>query len=123
MRYRKLDENGDMIFGHGTSDYYVDNWQLVLQAIVTRLRLWKGEWYLSLEDGTPWEQEILGKTTKFLRDSALQEIILNTYGVTELLYFYSWFDREKRFFLVTFKAQTIYGIVEGDEVYAGNRIY
>ena len=123
MRYRKLDTNGDMNFGHGESDYYIDDWRLVLQAIVTRLELWQGEWYLDLAAGTPWEQEILGKTQQPLRDAALQEVILDTYGVEELEYFRALYDRNKRIYVVSFKAKTIYGTVEGNDIYAGSSIY
>ena len=123
MRYRKLDVYGDMPFGHGSSDYYVDEWKLVLQAIVTRLKLWQGEWYLDESYGTPWTQEILGKTNKSIRNAALKKVILETYGVEDLAKFVSKFDRTTRSYKVNFKANTIYGTVEGSGTSGSNSVY
>ena len=36
MRYRRLDENGDYVFGHGISDFCLDS-DAVLQAAKTKL--------------------------------------------------------------------------------------
>ena len=43
MRYRKLTDDGDMVFGTG-SDYHIRTAEGVAQAVATRLRLYKGEW-------------------------------------------------------------------------------
>lgn len=82
MRYRKLDENGDMQFGAGSANFYVDSPDAVGQAVLTRLRLLTGEWFLDLDEGTPWGQNILGMNTAALRDRAIRGRILATQGVT-----------------------------------------
>ena len=123
MRYRKLDDDGDMIFGHGEADYWIDTWEGVLQAIVTRLKLWRGEWFMDTEYGTPWAQEILGKTTQLERDTALEEVILDTQGVTDLEYFNAEFNREIRDYIVSFSANTMYGQVQGSGAYGTNSVY
>ena len=64
MRYRKLDARGDMIFGHGSADYYRDQPEAVAQAAVTRLRLKLGEWFADTSDGTNWDGAVLGRHTE-----------------------------------------------------------
>lgn len=85
MRYRKLDAQGDMVFGHGGEDYLQDSAETVAQSILTRLRLWRGEWYLDTTEGTPYTQEVLGmgRTATALR--ALQQRIADTEGVRDVL--------------------------------------
>ena len=64
MRYRRLDENHDMCFGRGLSDYLVDSTgdpDAIAQAIKTRLLLFYGEWWEDIYDGLPLWQQILGR--------------------------------------------------------------
>lgn len=84
MLYRKLDADGDLVFGHGLKDYYQDNVEAIAQSVKTRLQLWRGEWYLNTQEGTPYMQEVLGKNTKDLAIRALQTRILDTEGVTSI---------------------------------------
>ena len=64
MKYRKLDENGDMTFGAGLDNYFIDSAEAVAQSVLTRLRMWLREWYLDTNDGTPYYQQVLGKHTQ-----------------------------------------------------------
>lgn len=109
MRYRKLDQNGDMVFGHGTNDYYKDQLECVAQSLLTRLQLWRKDWYLDTQDGTPYMQEILGKNTQSTALRALQERILDTEGVTGIVSISVNTDpnTRKSSFIVT--VNTIYG--------------
>src|SRR4051812_33849515 len=59
ITYRKLDPNGDPLHGNGQG-CFVSDLDAVAQAIRTRLRLLKGEWWESLDSGTPLFQNILG---------------------------------------------------------------
>ena len=54
MRYRKLDAAGDFVFGHGAADYHRDSPEAVAQAVLTRLKLHRGEWFLDRSEGTPY---------------------------------------------------------------------
>ena len=53
MRVRRLDSSGDMMLGHGNSDFYSDDPEGVAQNVKTRLQLWQGQWFLNTADGTP----------------------------------------------------------------------
>ncbi len=56
---RALDSNGDPMRGQGTSNFLSDI-NAVTQIIVTRLKLFQGEWFEDTTDGTPMFQSLLG---------------------------------------------------------------
>lgn len=64
MKYRKLTENGDYAFGRGGADMHADTPEAVGQAVLTRLRLFAGEWFVDLKEGTPYVPGVLGKHTQ-----------------------------------------------------------
>lgn len=109
MRYRKLDANGDMRFGHGQTDFYRDVPEAPAQAVQTRLFLRLGEWFLDTTDGTPWDTEILGAHTQNTRDAAIRERIEETAGVASLDAYSSTFDPNTRLFTVQATITTVYG--------------
>jgi hypothetical protein len=59
ITYRQLDANGDPIWGGGQSNFIADL-NAVAQAITTRLKLLRGEWWEDLNTGTPLFQSMLG---------------------------------------------------------------
>lgn len=109
MRYRKLDANGDYTFGGQQADFYRDSPDAVAQAVQTRLRLDRGEWFLDVTDGTPWSAEVLGERTVATRDAAMKKRILGTPGVTQIDSFESAVDPETRRYSVTVTITTAYG--------------
>lgn len=56
--YLRLDSENDPVFDPGAELMDLD---AVGQAILTRLRLFQGEWWADLNDGTPMFQAILGQ--------------------------------------------------------------
>jgi hypothetical protein len=109
MRYRKLSPDWDLVVGHGSADYLRDSPETVLQAVMTRLKLFVGEWFNDTEDGTPWRTQILGKYTKTKYDSAIRRRILGTQGVTGIAEYRSAFDGEGRNLTVEAVVDTVYG--------------
>ncbi|WP_283149022.1 hypothetical protein [Silvimonas soli] len=109
MRYRKEDANGDYSFGGGPADFWVDVPEAVGQAVMTKLRLWAGEWFLDNTEGTPWNTKVLGKYTQETRDAAIRARILQTPGVTDIETYASVFDGNTRSLSVTATINTIYG--------------
>lgn len=101
MRVRKVDETGDMVFGGNQAAFHRDTPDAVAQIIESRLQLWEGQWYLDLEEGTPYETLVLGKRTEASRDPALRARILDTPGVTEIASYSSVLNRDTRGFSVS----------------------
>lgn len=112
MRYRKLDADGDYVFGGQQADFYKDVPEAVAQAVLTRLRLYRGEWFLDITEGTPLDQ-IIGKYTAGTYDAAIRQRILGTQGVTALAAYSSDFNPDTRKLSVSATITTQYG---GDPV-------
>lgn len=79
--YRQLNANGEPQYGQGAANFLV-NQQAVAQAVLTRLRLWLGEWWETLTEGTPVWQQILGIAPIQLQQISLvlqERILLSPY--------------------------------------------
>jgi len=109
MRYRKLDDDGDMLFGDEQADFFRNNPEAVAQAIWTRLRLWTGEWFLDTAEGTPYQQAALGTNKGETIEPALRERILETQGVTEIEEFELIIDPDNRVASLNATVNTEYG--------------
>lgn len=109
MLYRKLDKDGDFSLGHGMADYFANEALGVAQAVKTRLGLLSGEWFLDLQEGTPYATHVFGKQTQETYDPILRRRILQTEGVRELLSYESSWNGETRKLTVTCEINTVYG--------------
>lgn len=109
MRYRKQTADGDYSFGSGQLDFYRDVPEAVGLAVKTRLLLWLGEWFLNIDEGTPFMQGILGKHSKVTADVTIQDRILNTQGMVSIENFESSVDQNLRLMTVSCDLNTIYG--------------
>lgn len=110
MKVRKMDANGDYSFGHGELDFFVNSPDGVAQNVSTRLRLWKGSWFIDTEEGTPWLQEILGKHEAI--DVILRQRVLETPGVLSIQTFEWILDPDSRVLNLQATLNTIFGEVE-----------
>lgn len=112
MIYRILDENGDYQFGKGRQNFTYGSYA-VAQAIKTRLKLLKAEWWENTEEGLPLFQQILGQngTTDniMIADSLIKERILNTEKVLSIEEFKS--EYSKRSYTFSCKANSEYGTI------------
>ncbi|KVE23797.1 hypothetical protein WS67_21445 [Burkholderia singularis] len=109
MRYRRLDVDNDYAFGAGVADFLMNTPETVAQAVLTRLRLIQGEWFLDVTAGMPWATDVLGKYTDGTADTAIRQCILGTQGVTELTNYSSSIDPQTRALKVTATINTFYG--------------
>lgn len=69
MIMRRVDINGDFVFGHGQSDYFSGNDAVALLA-EDRLLLWLGEWFLDVASGIDWPS-ILGSKPPALNEAEI----------------------------------------------------
>lgn len=109
MRYRKLDIDGDYVFGRGAGNFYVDEPLAVGQAIKTRLGLNLGEWFLNTSLGVPYDTQILGMGVLGRYDFAIQNVVNNTIGVKRIVSYNSSVNRVTRKARVNLTVDTIYG--------------
>lgn len=111
MRYRALSPTGDYVFGQGTTEFLVNSPAAVAQAVQTRLRLATGEYFLDLEEGTPYAEQILGEGTLQTYDLAIRDRILGTPGVISIDDYASVLDGENRSLIVVAEISTEFGTV------------
>lgn len=95
MRVRALDASGDMQFGHGSADFYLNSAAGVAQCILTRLWLFKGEWFLDTTQGTDWYGKILGRHRAGSYDGEIKRVILGTQGVAQIIAYSSSLDNRR----------------------------
>lgn len=109
MRYRKLSASGDMTFGSQQANFLRDTPETVVQAVVTRLNLWAGEWFLDQVAGTPYAQAALGKYTSQTIEPAIRQRILETENVTGIAAFDLQFDQDNRKAMIQATIETAFG--------------
>lgn len=107
MRYRPLGPGGDYTIG---VPFLVNTPATVGQAVLTRLKLLKGEWFVDTSDGTPWYQSILGKHHGSNPDAFIKQRILATPGVVSIAAYSSTFDGPSRTFTISATINTVYGV-------------
>lgn len=115
MIYRKLDQNGDYVFG-GNQNSYISDAKAVEQAAVTRLRQLIYEWWEDLEDGLPLWQQILASRDKKQATKIIRERLQKTKYVKSILSMETDWDNDKRTFVFRASIDTEFGQIEINEV-------
>lgn len=112
MIYRRLDSNGDYVFGQGRSQF-ISGSEAVAQAIVTNLKLLLGEWWEDVNNGLPLWQSILGipgsEANQLSIDNIIKDRILKTNLNGEVLV--SSIDDYTRTYDVTTRVYTFEAVV------------
>lgn len=107
MTVRLLDSNGDITT---SGRQFTTEVEEVAQTVQTRLRLYLGEYFRDVTDGTPWWESILGKQgTLSSKEAIIKNRIVRTEGVTKLIEFKTDFDINTRAYTVTAGILTQYG--------------
>jgi len=103
--------NGKWVFNNGDI-VLIDGAERVRQQLEFRLSLWRGEWFLDLGFGTPYNDNILGKAlTVDGAVAAIRKEIMDVDGVNTITSLDYTFDRKKRKLSVNFECATDYGLI------------
>lgn len=107
MTVRRLDANGDIVTS-GTQ--FTNEASEIAQTISTRLRLFLGEYFRNINEGTPWFQSILNKRgTLSSKDAIIKQRITRTEGVIQLLSYKADYDIDSRVYSIQAVVNTQYG--------------
>jgi hypothetical protein len=110
MQYRKLSPTGDYTFGQGQQNYLANSPACVAQVVETSLRLWLGEWYLNVNDGTPYLESVVGSHSKDQADAAIVARINQCQGVINIQNYQSEYDGNTRAYTsISGTLNTIFG--------------
>lgn len=111
----KLDQDGDLLVTNNELTL-TEGRDAIRQHIQTRLRLFRGEWFLDRSLGVPYYEDIFVKQqTQVTVASILKAQIFETPGVLEFLTFNFDYDEFNRGFDVAFRVNTLEGIVDFDD--------
>lgn len=114
----------DLQLNNLTHDLDLVNFDLVLtegnnsikQALKIRLLFFVNDWYLDINEGIPFYENIYDKNISLTEvDNIIKTVILKTDGVNEIISYNSNFNKETRKFNIDFKVNTIYGEVSLQE--------
>ena len=112
FRTRKLDDNGDFTISGSVWIYDID---AVAQTIDTRLKLFSGEFWRDVTEGTPWIERILTKNNRTntiqSKISIIKNRILNTGGVVSILEWNTDFSYQDRKLSVQATILTEFGVL------------
>lgn len=120
MRYRALDENGDMVMRNGQA--YIENVEAVQQAVATRLRLLITEWWEDVEDGVPYWQKIIATRDVTEAVRIIKKRIEGTTNVLTVLDMEHTWDNESRTLYIRAAVQSVYGLFELNEALTGGEV-
>jgi len=111
MTVRLIDpDTGDIVT---SGDQFISGVEEIAQTVKTRLRLFLGEYFRDVTDGTPWWESILGKDgTLSSKEAIIKSRILRTDGVVRLVSFSTDFDINTRVYTVNAGILTTFGITE-----------
>ncbi|QDP56513.1 MAG: putative baseplate wedge protein [Prokaryotic dsDNA virus sp.] len=107
MTVRLLDAGGDI---STSGQQFATEREEIAQTVQTRLRLFLGEYFRDVTDGTPWWESILGKEgTLSSKEAIIKSRIVRTEGVEQLVEFSTDFDINTRVYSVSAGILTQYG--------------
>lgn len=110
--FRNLDSDGDWTFGNGVANYIDKNAAIGLN-IKTRILSWVNDCFFDLLAGIDWNSRLGNKGQRALLEADLRRIILQSDGVTGLVYLNT--SLQGRIFTADYSVNTVYS-----QAYIGN---
>lgn len=115
----KMTDDGDLQIDGGSLSL-VTGLDGIKQDLIQKLRSFMGEWFLDLSDGVPYYQNILIKNPNpQVVESLLQDRILATPGVLEILSFNLEYDPALRKLTGAFDVRSEDGIINYESLNIG----
>lgn len=115
LKYRRTDENDDMVFGVGDAAF-AEGAEAMEQVIKTRLAACEGEWWEGDPGALPWFTDILGSMVTQGRkdeiDLMIIDRIMDTVGVNSVSSIES--SIENRHYHFTCTVHTVHGDVPAE---------
>jgi hypothetical protein len=94
MQIRKVDANGDIIFGRGQGTFLSGD-QAIAELLRRRIMLWLGEWFLDTTDGVDYPNILATRPAPMQHaGDQLRQRITDTAGVTALNSYTDSFDHQ-----------------------------
>ena len=113
LKYRRLDENGDMVFGETGEFGFLESADAMAQVLKTRLGACEDEWWEDDPGAIPWFTEVLGSMVSQERvdeiDLMVIDRITSTVGVNSVSNIESYVKDRHYYFTCT--AHTVHGDV------------
>jgi hypothetical protein len=107
MKTLALDDNGDRLI-YNSNWVVIDDIDAIRQVIITKIKLYLGEWFKDVSLGVPWIQQIFRKGTSLGQvQSILIDEILSVEGATEMKKFEMDFDAKTRKLAVDFNCKIL----------------
>lgn len=118
MAIIRIDEAGDLALENGNF-VWLRGIDWVRQRLVTRFRMFQGEWFLDTRQGVPYFRSVLVKNPDLgVIRSIFRRIILTTPGVISITHFEVRYDDSARHLEFEFSARATTGTIT---VQAGDR--
>ena len=103
------DDDGDLVLDSDL--HWTHGIDAVAQGLQVRLQTWRGEWFLDLDRGIPYLQELLGHKFDEVRVRvAFRQEIAAAPGVEEILRLSAVFNRPTRELTVAWEVRTEWGL-------------
>jgi hypothetical protein len=116
---RKIDPTTGAIVVESYDNPLVSEKDQVAQNVTIRLRMFYGECFLNTRLGIPYFSDSFTKASRDTIDAMIKATIKETPEIAEILSYTSSFDGPTRTYTINFKASTIYGMVNVNNLNIG----
>ena len=108
MRVRRLDKNHDWTFGQSFANYANES-EAVAQCVQTRLWSFTNDWFLDLDHGLPWLEQMGRRVDLSGWEMRIKRHVLETYGVRRISNYAADFNPETRKLTINIDYIDIFG--------------